>query len=99
MPHVEQCIVKKGWFPETAKGLENERFCFVSLDTDLYDPILAGLEFFYPRMVNGGVILIDDYFDKLTIGVAKAVESFCAQNHISFAPIGDGFSVVVASPT
>ncbi|MDE7216972.1 MAG: TylF/MycF family methyltransferase, partial [Helicobacter sp.] len=99
MPHVEQCIVKKGWFPETAKGLENERFCFVSLDTDLYDPILAGLEFFYPRMVSGGVILVDDYFDKLTTGVAKAVESFCAKNHISFAPIGDGFSVVVASPT
>ncbi|MDE7196895.1 MAG: TylF/MycF family methyltransferase [Helicobacter sp.] len=62
MPYVAQCIVKKGWFPETTEGLEDERFCFVSLDTDLHDPILAGLEFFYPRMVNGGAILVDDYF-------------------------------------
>lgn len=48
-------IIRKGYFPETAIGLEDERFCFVSLDMDLYKPIKAGLEFFYPRMNKGGV--------------------------------------------
>lgn len=47
-------IVKKGYFPETAVGLEDENFAFVSLDTDLYKPIMAGLEFFYPRLNAGG---------------------------------------------
>ncbi len=94
MPNPAQCVVKKGWFPSTAKGLENERFCFVSLDTDLYDPILAGLEFFYPKMVNGGVILVDDYFDPLFKGVLQAVNEFAQKYQVSFAPIGDSFSVV-----
>ena len=94
MPHVEQCIVKKGWFPETAKGLENERFCFVSLDTDLYDPILAGLEFFYPRMVNGGAILVDDYFSTYD-GVKKAVDCFAAKMRMFAMPIGDNGGVIL----
>lgn len=47
-------IVRKGYFPDTARGLEDERFAFVSLDTDLYKPILEGLKFFYPRLNAGG---------------------------------------------
>ena len=43
------CIIRKGWFPETTTGLENEKFAFVHLDTDLYKPILAGLKFFGPE--------------------------------------------------
>ena len=31
------------------------------LDFDKYDPTMAALEFFYPRMNNGGYIFIHDY--------------------------------------
>ena len=95
MPNPAQCVVRKGWFPDTARGLEDERFCFVSLDMDLHDPILAGLEFFYPRMVKGGAILIDDYFSHVFVGAAKAVDDFCDKNHLSFTPIGDSYGVVL----
>ena len=94
MPHVAQCVVRKGWFPDTARGLENECFCFVSLDTDLHDSTLAGLEFFYPRLVSGGVILIDDY-DSGFDGVSRAVDAFCAREKIACMPIGDIFSVAL----
>lgn len=95
MPHVQRCVVRKGWFPDTARGLEDERFCFVSLDTDLHDPILAGLEFFYPRLVNGGVILVDDYFSTGYVGVKQAVDCFAAKMRISVAPIGDNGGVIL----
>lgn len=94
MPHVANCIVRKGWFPDTVRGLENERFCFVSLDTDLHDSTLAGLNFFYPRLVSGGVILVDDY-DSGFDGVARAVDTFCAREKIARMPIGDIFSVAL----
>lgn len=32
MTHPDMCIIRKGVFPETATGLEDCRFCFVSLD-------------------------------------------------------------------
>lgn len=51
------CIVRKGYFPDTVWDIEGE-FSLVSLDCDLYKPILAGLEFFYPMLVLGGYIFV-----------------------------------------
>ena len=52
---------RKGFFPETAAGLENERFAFVLLDLDKYEPMVEGLKFFYPRLVPGAYLFIHDY--------------------------------------
>lgn len=92
LPHPEKCVIKKGYFPETTAGLEDETFCFVNLDFDLYKPTLAGLEFFASRMVKGGIILIHDYFSEGYKGVKQAVIEFAAANKQYF-PIGDGLSV------
>lgn len=54
-------IFRPGYFPETAQGLENEKFAFVMLDLDLYKPTVAGMEFFYPRLVSGGYLFAHDY--------------------------------------
>ncbi len=74
---------KKGLFPETARGLEGRKFCFVYLDADLYQSTKDGLEFFYPKMVPGGVIMLDDYRTSNWPGVEKAVREFQEENHIS----------------
>jgi O-methyltransferase len=60
MINKDNCIIKKGYFPESFNGLE-DTFCFVSLDPDLYKPIYDGLEYFYPRLEKGGYIFIHDY--------------------------------------
>lgn len=75
--------MKKGYFPDTAKGLEDRRFCFVYLDADLYQSTKDGLEFFYPKMVLGGVILLDDYQTNNWPGVDKAVKEFQEKHKIS----------------
>lgn len=54
-------VIKKGFFPETVAGLEGERFAFVMIDFDKYQPTLAALDFFYPRTSPGGFIMIHDY--------------------------------------
>ena len=95
LPHPDMCVILKGYFPETAEGIDEE-FCFVNLDFDLYKPILAGLEFFVPRMVRGGVILIHDYFNPGYLGVKEAIKAFedkCGS--LSLFPIGDGSSIAI----
>ena len=54
-------VVRRGYFPETSAGLENEDFSFVMVDFDKYEPTLAALEFFYPRVHRGGFIFVHDY--------------------------------------
>jgi hypothetical protein len=53
-------FLHRGYFPATAGPIEDKRFRLVHLDADLYEATKAGLDFFYPRMVRQGVILMHD---------------------------------------
>jgi len=95
MPHANNCIIKKGYFPETATGMD-DKFVLVSIDADLYSPIYSGLEYFYPRLQPGGYILVHDYNNDNYKGSKKAVREFCAKNNISYMPIPDsGGSAII----
>jgi O-methyltransferase len=63
-----------GLFPNSAESLADKHFSFVHLDVDLYVSTLAGLEYFYPRLIPGGVILSHDY--SILTGVRKAFDDF-----------------------
>lgn len=68
----------KGYLATTLPPFANFRFSFVHLDVDIYESYKAGLEFFHPRMVSGGVILLDEYNDPPWPGCNKAVDEFLA---------------------
>lgn len=74
MKYAERVILKEGIFPESLNGLE-ENFVFVSLDMDFEDSIYAGLEYFYPRLLEGGYMFVHDYTSSLR-GVEKAVDRY-----------------------
>lgn len=84
----DRCVVRKGFFPETAKDID-DTFVFVSLDADLYQPIYEGLVYFYPRLVSGGYIFIHDVNNEEYKGARQAVEQFCREQHIGFMPLAD----------
>jgi len=93
LPNPNMCMFRKGYFPETTLDIAEE-FCFVNLDFDLYQPTLAGLKFFFPRMVKGGVILIHDYFSKHYKGIKEAVREFeIMSGELNLFPVGDGLSL------
>lgn len=100
MPFPEQCVIRKGYFPETTEGMDSEeKYSFVSLDTDLYNPIYSGLEYFYPKMSSGGIIMVHDYGSPWLKGVARAVDEFTEQNNIFPIPIPDECgSVLIVHP-
>lgn len=96
MPNKENVIIKKGYFPDSINGLENE-FIFVNLDMDLYKPTIEGLKYFYPRMKPGGCILIHDYFTEIFPNIENAVNDFeqVAGIHLHKIPIGDDISLAI----
>lgn len=66
----------KGIFPDTAGPIEGNYFSFVHLDVDTYESTKGCIEFFYPRMNKGGVIISHDYIPAK--GVRKAFDEFFA---------------------
>jgi len=90
--------IHAGYFPDSAKGLENGTFAFVNIDADLYNPVKAGLEFFYPRMSPGGIILIHDYNHRWE-GLVKAVDEFAVKTSCPIIPVPDlDSTVMIVSP-
>jgi O-methyltransferase len=75
---------KQGWIPHRFPEVENEKFAFVHIDVDLYQPIKDSLEFFYPRMIKGGIIVLDDYGANYFPGAKKAVDEFLADKEDFF---------------
>ncbi|AUD03012.1 TylF/MycF/NovP-related O-methyltransferase [Spirosoma pollinicola] len=91
LPYPQNCLIRKGFFPESVQPEDtHETFAFVSIDTDLYQPIFEGLEFFYPRLSRGGYIFIHDYNNDVYKGAKQAVQEFCQKNSVSYFPLTDG---------
>jgi hypothetical protein len=71
--------IYQGKFPDTSEPVKNTMFSFVHLDVDLYQSTIDSLEFFYPRLIQGGIILTHDYHSD---GVHKAFVEFFKSKQI-----------------
>lgn len=87
-------IFHKGYFPATTCDVVNETFALVNMDADLYNPTKAGLEFFYPRLSLGGVIIVHDYNPDWP-GIMKAVDDFAISIPTPIVPLTDSDSTVM----
>jgi O-methyltransferase len=94
----DKFVFHKGHFPETIIDLENERFALVSLDADLYNPTKSGLEFFFPKLSPGGVMIVHDYNPDWP-GIMKAVDEFARTISTPIIPLNDtDNSVLIIAP-
>jgi O-methyltransferase len=66
----------KGWIPSRFIEVSNRSFALVHIDVDIYQPTKDTLEFFWDRVVPGGVIICDDYGFANCAGAKKAMDDF-----------------------
>ena len=92
--HYANVHFRPGLFPHSTDGIDGVRFSLVHLDSDLYSSTLAGLEFFYPRMVPGGIIIAHDY--STLPGVSQAFADFLGHEQESVIELPTTQAMVVA---
>lgn len=66
----------KGLFSDTLNDVKDSKFCLVHIDCDLYLSVKECIEFFVPRMSEGGFIIVDDYSFYHCPGAKKAVDEY-----------------------
>ncbi len=74
--HEKICIARKGFIPDTFKGLEQATIALAHIDVDIYKSILDCLAFIWPRLSVGGFIIFDDYGFPSCPGARAAVDEF-----------------------
>ncbi len=80
-------ILIKGDINQTLSEVADKSFCFVHIDCDFPNLIFRSLEFFYRRLVKGGVIIIDDYGDVEWSETVKVVKDFLADKPEEVIPL------------
>lgn len=72
----EKTIIIPGLIEDTLRGTHlPSKVCFAYVDFDFYQPIINTLKFLSKTLVEGGVIIVDDY-DWFSTGAKEAVDEF-----------------------
>ena len=85
----------KGWIPEIFESLPEDEWSYVHIDVDLYRPTLQSLEYFFPRMAAGGVIINDDYSSPLFPGGGSGWVEFFDRVKKPFTVLDSGQAIFV----
>jgi hypothetical protein len=79
----DQVKFLKGWFKDTLPTAPIAQLALMRLDGDMYESTIDALTHLYPKLSDGGYVIIDDYFLK---GCSQAVHDYRNQHGIT-APL------------
>lgn len=70
--------VHQGFIPEAFEELPIERLAWVYIDVDVSGAVRSSLEYAYPRLQPGAIVVLDDYGFPSCPGVRAALDEFFA---------------------
>jgi O-methyltransferase len=77
--NLDNVEVLTGVFPdETGAAIEARQFKLCHLDLDVYESTRTSAEWLWPRLVEGGVVVVDDYGGDGMDGIRTAVREIAA---------------------
>lgn len=87
----------QGWIPEVLTSLPETNWKFVHIDVDLYEPTMACLNYFMPRLISGGCIVNDDFSSPLFPGGGAAWQDYFEANKAPYVVLDSGQAVYLNS--
>jgi hypothetical protein len=89
----KQVHLIRGSIPGTLKNTDISKVCYLHLDMNTARPEEAAAEYFWDKLVPGGIVLLDDYAYEGYDTLKKAHDNFAAARNVSILslPTGQGF--------
>ncbi len=73
----DNVIIYKGFSPAVFDEIPPfQHFSFTHIDVDLYQSVRDAIDYFYPRLVHGGIMIFDDYGFPSTPGAKMAIDEW-----------------------
>jgi hypothetical protein len=94
-----EAIVIVGPVPETLAEIGSDRFAFAHIDMNCAPPEIAAAEFIWPRLVPGGIILLDDYAYVGYRSQKLAMDEFAASKGVEVLSLPTGQGLIVKPTT
>jgi hypothetical protein len=90
--------IVQGAIPETLNRVSIQRIAFVHLDMNCAIPEYEAIKHFWPRMVPGALLLLDDYAFFGYESQKKAMDQFAAEAKISILSLPTGQGLAIKPP-
>lgn len=85
----------KGPIPDTLPSVPSKAIAYLSIDMNCVAPEVAALEFFWDRMVPGGVIIFDDYGFPDHEQQKHAHDAFALKKGVSILALPTGQGLII----
>ncbi|SHG93353.1 TylF/MycF/NovP-related O-methyltransferase [Flavobacterium defluvii] len=85
----------KGIVPDTLKECDAEKISYLSIDMNCVEPEIAAANYFWDKIVTGGVIILDDYGFPLHIEQKKAFDLFALEKGQSILSLPTGQGIII----
>jgi macrocin-O-methyltransferase TylF-like protien len=88
----------QGAIPETLSQVDSQKIAFLHLDMNCSPPEVAAADFFWPRLVPGALILLDDYGDRLFKSSKVGMDRFAAPRNVTVLSLPTGQGLIIKPP-
>ncbi|AXY77095.1 hypothetical protein D3H65_25325 [Paraflavitalea soli] len=85
----------KGAVPGTLSQCDAKKIAYLSIDMNNVEPEIAAAEYFYDKVVPGGVIILDDYGFPQHINQKIAFDKFARQKGIAILSLPTGQGIIL----
>lgn len=69
-------VLHRGFFEETLSQFSVSSLLLIHLDCDLYESYQTALQYLWPKLSSGGIVIFDEFADPAWPGARKAIDEF-----------------------
>ncbi len=88
-------VVVKGAVPDTLDQIKSDKVCYASIDMNVAYPEIAAGEFLWPKLVSGGIFLLDDYGWRGHEYQKMAWDAFATERGLRILPMPTGQGILL----
>ena len=91
-------VVVRGEIPGTLSQVPSAKVAYLSIDLNCAAPEIAAGEYFWPRLVPGAVVVLDDYGFPTHEDQKEAWDAFAARRGVRVLPLPTGQGLLLKPP-
>jgi O-methyltransferase len=87
----------KGSVPKSLSQVKTKSVCFLSIDMNSVKPEVSALNYFWPKMVKGGIIILDDYGYPGCLNQKRAHDAFAKSKNVEILSLPTCQGLIIKS--
>lgn len=88
----------QGTIPDTLSQIDSDRIAFASIDMNCSPPEVSAMEYLWPRLVDGALIVFDDYAYDGYLQQKIAMDKFASERGVSILSLPTGQGLLIKTP-